>query len=147
MNLLRIYSLTGATLIATAGIMVWLGGSKKTPEQREMLRRQQLSTRGRITDGTVLDVRELESPAGEPMQTILYSYDVAGVHYECAQEVTHLRQFIDPQSCVLGSAASVRYDAQQPLNSIVVAEGWCGLRIVSRPPVFAPPISSLQVSE
>ncbi len=130
MTLFRIYTctLTGAVVIAAASSLVWLGRRKKTPEQREALRRQRISAQGRITDGTVLDVQEFDSGSGHPVQMVLYTYDVAGVQYECSQEVTHLRQFLDLHSCRIGVATSVKYDPHHPGNSIVVAEDWCGLR-------------------
>jgi hypothetical protein len=124
----RIYTITTAFAIVAASSMLVLGGRKKTPEQREILRRQRISTHGRITDGTVLDVRELDSGNGHSLQLVIYSYDVAGVQYECSQDVTHLRQFLDLHSCRIGVATSVKYDPRSPGNSIVVAETWCGLR-------------------
>lgn len=114
-------------MIAVASSLVWLGGRKKTPEQREALRRQHISAHGRITDGTLLDVQEHDS-GGQAVQLVIYSYDVAGVQYDCSQEVTHLRQFLDPHSCRIGVASSVKYDPRHPGNSIVVSETWCGLR-------------------
>lgn len=130
MTLFRIYTctLTGAIAIAAAGSLVWLGGRKKTPEQREALRRQRISAQGRITDGTVLDVQEFNASPGHPVQMVMYTYDVAGVQYECSQEVTHLGQFLDLHACRIGVVASIKYDPYHPGNSIVVAEGWCGLR-------------------
>jgi hypothetical protein len=127
MTLLRICTITGSALIAVATSLVFLGGRKKTPEQYEMLRRQHLCAQGRITDGTVLDVQEIDSPAGNSVQMILYIYNLAGVQYECSQDVTQLHQFVDPRSCI-GGATSVKYDPHNPCNSIVVAETWCGLR-------------------
>jgi predicted aconitase len=73
MTLLRIYILTGATVVATASAMAWLNAHKKTPEQREALRRQRISAHGRITDGTVLDVREINSATGHSVQMIHYA--------------------------------------------------------------------------
>jgi hypothetical protein len=35
---------------------------------------------------------------------------------------------VDVYSCRLGLATSVKYDTQNPGDSIVVAEGWTGLR-------------------
>ena len=129
MTLLRIYTLTGLVVAITAGSsMVWLNSNKKTPEQREALRRQRINEQGRITDGTVLDVREIDTRTGHAVQMVHYSYAVAGVHYECAQEVTHLGQLFDLNSCRIGVATSVKYDPRHPGNSIVVAETWCGLR-------------------
>ena len=129
MTLFRILSLTGAVVIAAASSLVLFGGRKKTAEQLEMLRRHRINTQGRITDGNVLDVQEHDSGIGHCLQMILYSYDVAGVHYECSQDVTRLPQVLDLRSCRIGVATSVKYDPRHPGNSIVVAETWCGLRI------------------
>jgi len=130
MTLLRIYTVTvtGVIAVAAATSFVWFGGRKKTPEQREAERRHRISTQGRITDGTVLDVQELDPDTDHPVQLVMYTYDVAGVQYECSQDVSHLRQFLDLHSCRIGVATSVKYDPQHPGNSIVVAETWCGLR-------------------
>jgi hypothetical protein len=130
MTLFRIYTctLTGAVAIAAATSLMRLGRRKKTPEQREALRRQRLSALGRITDGTVLDVQEFNHDSGHPVQMVMYTYDVAGVQYECSQEATELRQAPDLHSLRIGVAASIKYDSHHPGNSIVVAEDWCGLR-------------------
>jgi hypothetical protein len=128
MILFRICTLSGAIVIAVASTLVWLGRRKKTPEQREALRRQRISAHGRITDGTVLDVQEFDSDTGHSVQMVIYTYDVAGVQYECSQDLTHLRQFLDLHSRRIGVATSVKYDTHHPGNSIVVAETWCGLR-------------------
>ncbi len=129
MTLYRIYTLTGAVVLAVASSVLWnLGGRKKTPEQREALRRARVSELGRITDGTVLDVQEYEPEPGHPLQLILYTYDIAGVSYECSQDVTHLQQYLDVHTCRIGVTTSVKYDPHSPGNSIVVSENWCGLR-------------------
>jgi hypothetical protein len=129
MNLLRISFLTGASLIAVAGTLVWRGGRKNNPEQREALRRQRIHAQGRITDGCVQEVQVSESEAGPPTQVVLYSYGVSGVHYECAQDVTALDLGLEADSCCMGAAANIKYDPRHPGDSIVAAEGWCGLRL------------------
>jgi hypothetical protein len=116
-------------VVAVASSVVLLGRRKKTPEQFETLRRQRINTLGRITDGTVLDVQELDSDNGHSLQIVRYRYNVAGVQYECAQDVTPLRQSVDLHSRRIGVHTSVKYDPHQPGNSIVLAETWCGLRI------------------
>lgn len=129
MALIRLYTLTGALVIVIATSSLLLGRRrKKTPEQREALRRQRLSAIGRITDGTVLDVQEYDADTGHALKMVIYTYDVAGVQYECSQEVTHLHEFVDLQSCRIGVTASVKYDPKSPGNSIVVSETWRGLR-------------------
>jgi len=70
---------------------------------------------GRITDGTVIDVQELPASDGHHSAVFLiYKYDVAGVSYECSQDVTYLRQWINLHSCRLGLPTSVKYDPTIP---------------------------------
>jgi hypothetical protein len=128
MALIRIYTLTGALVIAAASSLLLMRRGQKTPEQRETLRRQRINAGGRITDGTVLDVQEFDSDTDHSVQMVIYTYGVAGVQYECSQDVTQLRQYLDLHSCRIGVATSVKYDPHSPGNSIVVAETWCGLR-------------------
>lgn len=110
------------------GLVLWLRRRRKTPQQLERERRLRLNAMGRITDGTVLDVHEGRGERGAVQQLLIYRYDVAGVSYEASQDVTHLRHLVDLHSCRIGLPASVKYDAQNPGNSIVIAEGWSGLR-------------------
>ena len=129
MSPLRILPLaTGGSLALAVGLYYWLRGRRKTPEQREFERRQYISSNGRITDGTVLDAQEISANGHGRTQVLIYTYDVAGVSYECSQDITHLRQFVDIHSCRIGLPASIKYDPHNPGNSIVVAEGWIGLR-------------------
>lgn len=114
-------------LLLLAGVAVLLRRGRKTPEERERRRRDVLNAGGRIADGTITDVQEMR--VGErAAQLLIYQYDVSGVTYHCSQDVTRLRHHIDLHSCRLGLRASVKYDPQNPGNSIVVAEGWSGLR-------------------
>ncbi|HKS71901.1 MAG TPA: DUF3592 domain-containing protein [Terriglobales bacterium] len=100
----------------------------KTAEDLERERREFLDQVGRITDGTVIDVQELREENQRPATLLIFQYDVAGVSYEASQDVTYLRQKINLHSCRLGLPTSVRYDPQNPGNSIVVSEKWMGLR-------------------
>ncbi|MFB3813951.1 MAG: hypothetical protein ACE14L_07540 [Terriglobales bacterium] len=115
-------------LVAGWGVRHWTRRRRKSAEQREYERRQRISATGRITDGTVLDVHEYAQDGHPPVQLLIYTYDVGGVTYECSQDITHLRQFIDLHTCRIGLPTSVKYDPHSPGNSIVVAEGWIGLR-------------------
>ena len=100
---------------------------RKTPEQRESERRMHLAEIGRIADGTVLDVQEMQHN-GTGSQFLIFQYDVAGVSYEASQDVTYLRHHIDLHSCRIGLPTSVKYDPANPADSIVIAESWMGLR-------------------
>ncbi len=48
--------------------------------------------------------------------------------YESSQDVSALRDLVNPAELRLGFPCSVRYDIHRPENSIVVAENWSGLR-------------------
>jgi hypothetical protein len=124
---LRVYTLavTGAGL-AFAGYAL-LKRQPKTADDLEKERRIWLNTIGRITDGTVIDVQEIEAE-GHPATMLIYQYDVAGVSYEASQDVTYLRQWINLHSCRLGLPTSVKYDSRNPGNSLVISESWIGLR-------------------
>jgi len=115
--------------VTLLGAYVLLRRKPKSPEEIERERRAWLETAGRITDGTVIDVQELAPANGHHASVMLiYKYDVAGVSYECSQDVTYLRHWINLHSCRLGLHTSVKYDPQNPGNSLVVSENWMGLR-------------------
>lgn len=121
--------------IIVAGGAVALGAyalfrrKPKAQEDLERERRNWLDGIGRITDGTVIDVQEMAAENSPRAAVLLiYKYDVAGVSYECSQDVTYLRQWINLHSCRLGLPTSVKYDPQNPGNSLVVSESWMGLR-------------------
>jgi len=119
-------------IIGAAGALLaayyLLRPKRKTAAEIERERRQWLDNIGRITDGTVIDVQELQGDDHRPQTLLIFQYDVAGVSYEASQDVTYLRQRINLHSCRLGLPTSVRYDPQNPGNSIVVSERWMGLR-------------------
>lgn len=120
--------IAGAAAAGAAVLSLWLRSRKKSPEQFERERRERLNLIGRITDGTVIDVSELRENGRGAMQLLIYNYDVRGVSYEASQDITHLRQFVDLHSCRIGVPTSVKYDPQNPGNSIIVSERWSGLR-------------------
>lgn len=130
MNSVRLYPIVAfGAAAAIVGYALLSRKSKKPAEQIEHERRMQLTLGGRIIDGNVIDVLELEeSESGQQMILLVYKYDVAGVTYEASQDVTHLRQFIDLYSCRLGLPASVKYDPHNPGDSLVISETWSGLR-------------------
>ncbi|HLJ28676.1 MAG TPA: hypothetical protein VKY85_18350 [Candidatus Angelobacter sp.] len=117
-----------AAVGVSLAVATWVRRHRKTPEQRERERRLRISGSGRITDGTVIDVSEMELNGSGELQLLIYQYDVAGVSYEASQDVTHLRHMVDLHTCRVGLPASIKYDPANPGNSIVIAENWTGLR-------------------
>jgi hypothetical protein len=127
MNPFRLYSVVlGCAAIISATYFL-LTRKPKSPEELERKRREWLDSVGRITDGTVIDVQEIPFD-GRTSTMLIYQYDVAGVSYEASQDITYLRQWVNLHSCRLGLPTSVRYDPQNPGNSLVVSERWMGLR-------------------
>ncbi|HEY1501033.1 MAG TPA: DUF3592 domain-containing protein [Acidobacteriaceae bacterium] len=129
----RVIGTIAGAVVCVGGVTAWLVLRRRpTAEEIERERRAQLVRSGRIIDGTILDISEIETPA-EPdhpreISFILYKYEIGGVAYECSQEVTALRDFVNPAELRLSFPCSVRYDIHRPENSIVVAENWSGLR-------------------
>jgi hypothetical protein len=120
-----------AAAISAAATLYWMSRKRPSPDELERDRRDVLVQKGRIIDATVLDINELspeESDRPLGMQLILYQYDVAGVTYECSQDVTLLQHVVDIHKIRLSFPASVRYDPHNPGNSLIVAETWSGLR-------------------
>jgi len=125
---LRFLPLLIGGLVVGALLAFLLRRRRKHPDELERERRTWINTVGRITDGTVLDVHEMNGNGNHPTQLIIYRYDVAGVSYEASQDVTYLRQFVNLHSCRLGLPTSVKYDPHNPGNSIIACETWLGLR-------------------
>jgi len=127
-----------ASVLCAGGVAAWLMLRRRpTPEEIERERRAQLVRSGRIIDGTILDISEVEgeSATGQPpeIRFLLYKYEIGGVVYECSQEVSTLRDHVNPADLRLSFPCSVRYDTHRPENSIVVAENWSGLRTTASP--------------
>jgi hypothetical protein len=120
----------GVTAVAAvAGVAAWMTLRKRpTPEELELARRQLLVQSGRIVDGMLLDVCEVKTDDGRSLNMLMFSYRIGGVDYECSQDITLLNSVVDPAQVRAGFPCSVRYQPGNPQNSIVVAEGWSGLR-------------------
>ena len=73
-------------------------------------------------------VEMAEHYAGGPAGPILiYDYEVAGVTYEAAQDISALPEIAAAAPFLPGQTTSVKYDPKQPTNSILVCEAWCGI--------------------
>ena len=119
---------------AVAGV-AWYALRRPRPslEEIERERRELLASSGRITDGSITDapVQDDMDGSGASPLIIVYNYRIAGVSYECAQDVTLLAEHVRDVRADL--PIQVRYDMHNPANSIVVAESWSGLRLSPHP--------------
>jgi hypothetical protein len=127
-----------ATIATLAAATVWfLRRKRPTEDELELARRKFLAESGRLIDGMLLDVREIVTPDGRTLTMLEYSYRSSGVDYECSQDITALLGVVDVSQMRAGFPCSVRYQQGSPQNSIVISEGWSGLR--SSLPVFPTP--------
>ena len=130
---------------AAAGIAwYFLKRPRLTPEEVERNRRNLLANIGRITDGSITDmstnqdtlttqdILTSEEKSSRIPQIIIYNYRIAGVSYECGQVVTALPDHV--RGIRIDLPIQVRYNPQNPADSIVVAESWSGLRLDSSTP-------------
>ena len=119
----------GTAAIALAGVWAWRTvrrWRRKSPDEIERLRRLGVNACGRIILGRIV---ELADPvAGGPAGPILlYDYEVAGVTYEAAQDLSTLPLIAAAAPFLPGQTTSVKYDPKQPTNSILACEVWCGI--------------------
>ena len=105
---------------------VFLRWRRKDPAEIEKLRRLNVNKCGRIIAGRVVDLVEAET-AGSQSSLVVYSYEVAGVTYEAAQDVSALPEIAARARVYSGRIASVKYDPKRPGNSIIACEEWSGL--------------------
>ena len=120
----------GAAVVAGIAWVV-LRRPRTSAEEIERRRRDVLASTGRITDGSIIDIRLQQDSVDESPLLIVYDYRIAGVSYECAQDVTLLAEHVRDIRADL--PVQVRYDPHNPANSIVVAESWNGLRMSPSP--------------
>jgi hypothetical protein len=115
--------------LVAVGIAIWLyvRWRKPTAEELERRRRERVATVGRICDGVIVDARTLngEDSVSPTPEVLVYSYRLAGVTYNCAQDVSRLADRV--VGFRLDQPIQVRYDPRNPGNSILVAESWSGL--------------------
>jgi len=115
------------------------------PEEAERKRRLHLNQIGRIAEGQVVELAEHQAepqpaPRGlfgskpqplaenRPRHLVSYSYAISGVTYQTAQDITGLEGQVRMERLVAGQPASIKYDPSNPVDSILVADDWSGLR-------------------
>ena len=119
-----------ALLVALAAVGLWLLMHKRpSAEELERERRRFLTQMGRLVDGMLLDICEMEAEDGRTLTLLLFEYRIGGVDYQCSQDITGMGDVLDVSQIRAGFPCSVRYQPGSPQNSIVVAESWSGLRM------------------
>jgi len=135
----------GAAVVAIAMIAYAFFRPAEDPEEIERKRRLHLNQIGRIAEGQVVELAahapephlsgkrifgsRSRRPANlSPRQLVSYSYNISGVTYHTAQDITGLESQVHFDKLVAGQPASIKYDPSNPTDSILVADDWSGLR-------------------
>ena len=135
----------GALVAAVAMIAYAFFRPAVNPEDEERKRRLHLNQIGRIAEGQIVELVERLPESKEvrkglfgagarplkdmrPRHLVSYSYLISGVTYQTAQDITGLESQIRLERLVAGQPASIKYDAANPSDSILVADDWSGLR-------------------
>lgn len=123
--------LTLAVAGLALGAWLLLHASPLTPEEREQRRRLHVSRVGRTTEARIVEIMEIpdanNEEGGGDIQMLSYRYELRGVEYQASQDVRFYQKHIDLSQVAAGQTASIKYDPQNPVNSIVLAEDWSGL--------------------
>ena len=104
---------------ALTGALVLLFRKRRSPQERERLRRLAVNERGRLADGYITEATD---------SMVFFSYTVRGVEYTASQDVSTLADAIPGETERLIGPVSLKYLTANPANSIVVCEHWSGLR-------------------
>lgn len=120
--------------VVAGGIWWYIVAHRLSAEEIERRRREQLALGGRITDGLILDARTLtnEDSISPTPEVLVYSYSVAGLTYNCAQDVSNLPNEV--LGFRIDQPVQVRYDPRNPGNSIIVSETWTGMWLLPKSP-------------
>lgn len=109
--------------------LLWRKLRRRDPAELERRRRLHINRIGRMTEGRVIELLDAANgviAAGAP-QLVVYRYQVRGVEYQAAQDVSFLGHTPDLHRVAAGLSTRVKYDPKNPSNSIIVCEEWSGL--------------------
>lgn len=132
-----LFTSAGLVLVAALGAWAVRNWRRKSPEELERLRRLEVNRRGRLVTGQILDF--VEPPPGKPgPRLITYKYQVGGVAYEAAQDLSALPNVVTLARRATGQYVNFKYDPQRPTNSILACEEWSGVPEVGSPAQSSP---------
>ena len=140
-----VLAVIGGVIAALAMIVYAFFRPPVDAEEEERKRRLYLNQIGRIAEGQIVELVERPPESEEarkglfgssarplkdmrPRHLVSYSYLISGVTYQTAQDITGLESQIRLEQLVAGQPASIKYDASNPTDSILVADDWSGLR-------------------
>jgi hypothetical protein len=117
----------GSAFFLILAILVIIRLRRPSSVEVERRRREHLALTGRITDGVIVDARTLsgDDSISPTPEVLVYTYRLAGVTYNCAQDVSLLGERV--VGFRIDQPVQLRYDPRNPGNSILVSETWTGL--------------------
>ncbi len=113
-----VLALIALLVLCCGAAVVWMFLPKRpTPEQVEHDRRLAVNSQGRLVEGLVRDVQE---------KVLHYDYSWQGTHYGSSQDISALQHLVRGEVHGLIGPATIKFDARNPYNSIVICEKWSG---------------------
>ncbi len=111
--------LSGVAVLAIAAVIVIVWRRRKSPQERERLRRLAIHRYGRMGDAMINEASD---------GIVYYSYSVRGVEYAASQDISTLKDRIavDPETLI--GPVTLKFMSRNPFNSIVLCEEWSGIR-------------------
>ena len=142
-------AVAGSAAASLTGFWVWRTVRRwrqKNPDEIERLRRLEVNACGRIGVGRIV---ELAPPVanGPVGPVLLYDYEVAGVTYEAAQDLSCCPEIAAAAPFLPGQTTNVKYDPKRPTNSILACETWCGIPDLEPNKVTEPRKESVEPSQ
>jgi len=116
---IQIAVLSGVAAVLVA-VAVWIAMRVHgTPEKRERRRRLSVHRQGRLGDAMITEATD---------STLYYTYSIRGVQYTASQDISTLRDLLPGEPERLIGVVGLKYSSKNPANSILICEGWSGLR-------------------
>jgi hypothetical protein len=109
---------SGVVAMAAGVAIIWLARRRLSPEELEKRRRLLVSRLGRTIEGVIVEA---------DARTLFYTYNVHGVGYSAAQDISALLDTLEGDPARLVGSVSVKFLRANPANSIIVCEDWSGL--------------------
>jgi hypothetical protein len=112
-------SIVLAILISGAATAAWLSlRSRKDPIDAERRRRALINDKGRLLEGVATDFVN---------GVVYYTYSWRGVEYEASQDLNTVPSGLPVSPDDVIGVVTVKFLADNPVNSIVYSESWSGL--------------------
>jgi hypothetical protein len=112
--------LSGVAVVAVASVtVIMMLRRRKSPQERERLRRLTVNRYGRMGDAMITEASD---------GIVYYSYSIRGVEYTASQDISMLRDRIDVDLETLIGPVGLKFMSRNPFNSIVLCEEWSGIR-------------------